>query len=232
MDHWDNLLKKFGEKSRMKIAQGSTPWILSAFIAGIFFMIMTLISNWPIARVIFLFLTIVIFLKTGVLLLFFRDPERNIGKGIVACADGRIREISNLKDDKIGDCTKISTFMDLYNVHVNRILLDGTIKNVVHISGIHLPAFKKESEKNERVILTIDTKIGPIKVIQIAGTLARRIVPYVKKGDKLKKGERIGIIRFGSRVDVYLPTNKIKIIHVKVGEMVKAGETTLAEIND
>ena len=191
MDHWDNLLKKFGEKSRMKIAQGSTPWILSASIAGIFFMIMTLISNWPIPGVIFLFLTIVIFLKTGVLLLFFRDPERNIGRGIVACADGRIREISNLKDDKIGDCTKISTFMNLYNVHVNRILLDGTIKNVVHISGIHLPAFKKESEKNERVIITIDTKIGPIKVIQIAGTLARRIVPYVKKGDKLKKGERM-----------------------------------------
>jgi len=216
----------------MKVAQGSAPWILSAFIAGLIFMILTLISNWPTPRIIFLFLSIVIFLKTGVLFLFFRDPERNIGKGIVACADGRIREISNIKDDEIGDCTKISTFMNLYNVHVNRIPLDGTIKNVVHISGIHFPAFKKESEKNERVIITIDTNIGTIKVIQIAGTLARRIVPYIKKGDKLKKGERIGMIRFGSRVDVYLPTKMIKIIHVKLGDMVKAEETTLAEVND
>ena len=216
----------------MKIAQGSMPWILSAFIAGLIFMILTLISNWPIPRIIFLFLSIVIFLKTGFLFLFFRDPERVIGKGIAACADGRIREISKLKDDDIGDCTKISTFMNLYNVHVNRIPLDGTIKNVVHISGIHLPAFKKESEKNERVTITIATNIGTIKVIQIAGTLAHRIVPYIKKGDKLKKGERIGIIRFGSRVDVYLPTKKIKNIHVKVGDMIKAGETTIAEIND
>jgi len=216
----------------MKIAQGSKPWILSAFIAGLIFMILTLISNWPIPGIIFLFLTTVVFLKTGILFLFFRDPDREIGKGIVACADGRIREISNFKDDEVGDCTRISTFMNLYNVHVNRIPLDGTIKNVVHISGIHLPAFKKESEKNERVITIIDTKIGTIKVIQIAGTLARRIVPYIKKGDKLKKGEKIGIIRFGSRVDVYLPTKKIKNIHVKIGDMVKAGETTLAEIND
>lgn len=216
----------------MKVAKGSTPWILSAFIAGIIFLILTLISNWPIPQVIFLFFTVVIFLKTGILFLFFRDPKRDIGKGIVACADGRIREISNFKDNDVGDCTKISTFMNLYNVHVNRMPLDGTLKNVAHISGIHLPAFRKESEKNERVITIIDTNIGTIKVVQIAGTLARRIVPYIKKGDKMKKGERIGMIRFGSRVDVYLPTKKIKNVHVKIGLMVKAGETTLAEIND
>ena len=216
----------------MKVAKGSTPWILSAFIAGIIFLILTLISNWPIPQVIFLFFTVVIFLKIGILFLFFRDPKRDIGKGIVACADGRIREIHNFKDNDVGDCTKISTFMNLYNVHVNRMPLDGTLKNVAHISGIHLPAFRKESEKNERVITIIDTNIGTIKVVQIAGTLARRIVPYIKKGDKLKKGERIGMIRFGSRVDVYLPTKKIKNVHVKIGDMVKAGETTLAEIND
>ena len=122
--------------------------------------------------------------------------------------------------------------MNVHNVHVNRMPLDGIVKDVVHHSGIHLPAFKKESEKNERVITTIDTNIGTIKVNQIAGTLARRIVPYIKKGDKLKKGERIGIIRFGSRVDVYLPSKKIKKILVKIGEVVKAGETTIAEIND
>ena len=121
--------------------------------------------------------------------------------------------------------------MNLYNVHVNRIPLEGTIKDVVHISGTHLPAFKKESEGNERVIIMIDTDIGAIKLIQIAGTLARRIVPYIKKGDKLKKGEKIGIIRLGSRVDIYIPSKKIKKINVKLGDMIKAGEKSIAEIN-
>ncbi len=221
----------------MKIARGSKPWISATFLTCIFFLILTLATTWSITDfnilgVIFLFLTIVTFLKTIVLIIFFRDPDRDIGRGVVACADGRIRGINNLNDDDVGDCTKISTFMNVYNVHINRLPVGGTIKNIVHKRGIHLPAFKKESEKNERVITTIDTNIGTIKVIQIAGTLARRIVSYIKKGDKLKKGEKIGIIRFGSRVDVYLPTKEIKNIHVRVGDMVKAGVTTLAEIND
>ena len=75
--------------------------------------------------------------------MFFRDPDRDIGKGVVASADEKIREISKLKDKEVGDCTKISTFMNMFNVHVNRIPLDGTVQDVVHISGIHLPAFKK-----------------------------------------------------------------------------------------
>ena len=108
----------------MKIVQGSTPWILSAFITGLLFLILTLVTNLSTPRIIFLFLSIVIFLKTGFLILFFRDPERDIGQGIVASADGKIREISNIKDKEIGECTKISTFMNLYNVHVNRIPLD------------------------------------------------------------------------------------------------------------
>jgi len=216
----------------MKIARGSKPWILASLIAGLFFLILTFFYSWSIPKFIFLFFTIVIFLKTMILIIFFRDPDRDIGKEIVACADGRIREISNLKDNDVGDCIKISTFMNIYNVHVNRLPLDGTVKDIVHKSGIHLPAFKKESEKNERIITTIDTNIGTVKIIQIAGTLARRIVPYIKKEDKLKKGERIGIIKFGSRVDVYLPAKKIKNINVKVGDIVKAGETIIAEIND
>ena len=221
----------------MKIARGSKPWISATFLTCIFFLILTLATTWSFADfnilgVIFLFLTIVTFLKTIVLIIFFRDPDRDIGRGVVACADGRIREINNLNDEHVGDCTKISTFMNVYNVHVNRLPVGGTIKNIVHKRGIHLPAFKKESEKNERVITTIDTNIGTVKIIQIAGTIARRIVPYIKKGDKLKKGDKIGIIRFGSRVDVYLPAKKIKKIHVKVGDMIKAGETTIAEIND
>ncbi len=216
----------------MNIAKGSKSWILSPFIACIFFLVLFIFFSEEVMCVILLFISMVLFLITIVLILFFRDPERIIGYGIVACADGRIREISNLKDDDVGDCTRISTFMNVYNVHVNRMPLDGTIKNIMHTEGFHLPAFKKESEKNERVTITVDTKIGIIKIIQIAGTLARRINPYIQKGDKLKKGEKIGIIRFGSRVDVYLPIKSIKNIKVKIGEMVKAGEYTIAEIND
>jgi phosphatidylserine decarboxylase len=216
----------------MNIAKGSKSLILSPFIACVFFLVFFIFSNGKVISAIFLFISIVFFIITIVFIIFFRDPLRNIGKGIVACADGRIREISDIKDDDIGDCIKVSTFMNLYNVHVNRMPLDGTIKNFIHTKGFHLPAFKKESEKNERVTITVDTKIGMIKVILIAGTLARRIALYIKKGDKLKKGEKIGIIKFGSRVDIYLPAKSIKNIIVKRGEMVKAGEYSIAEIND
>jgi phosphatidylserine decarboxylase len=232
MDLWNALLKKlFGEKSNMKIARGSISWILTTFILGCFFLILS-VSLTANIRSTLLFVSSFLLLLTGFFLLFFRDPERNIGKGIVASADGKIREISSIEDEDIGECMNISTFMNVYNVHVNRMPLDGTIKNIVHLPGAHLPAFKKESERNERVIVTIDTEIGIVKVIQIAGTLARRIVPYVKKGDKLKKGEKIGIIRLGSRVDIYIPSKKIKTVHVKIGDMIKAGVDTIAEIND
>ena len=216
----------------MNLAKGSKPWIYSAFIAGIVLLILFVFFIDKYNGIIFLFLSTIVFIKAIFLFQFFRDPERIIGEGIVACADGRIREICNTKDEDVGNCTKISTFMNIYNVHVNRIPLDGNIIDIVHKHGIHLPAFKKESEKNERVITTFDSNIGTLKVIQIAGTIARRIVPYINKGDKLKKGDKIGIIRLGSRVDVYLPTKKIKNISVKVGDFVKAGETTIAEIND
>jgi phosphatidylserine decarboxylase len=108
---------------------------------------------------------------------------------------------------------------------------DGKIISIIHLKGSHVPAFKKESDKNERVITIIETKIGKMKVIQIAGTLARRIVPYIKSGDELKKGERIGIIRCGSRVDLYFQMNKIKDVTIKKGEKTKAGESTIAKIN-
>ena len=223
---------KFGEKNKMKIAKGTISWILSSFFVAIIFLILYLIFYKKEIAVVFLLISLTFFLKTIVLILFFRDPERKIGNGIVACADGKIREITEIEDKDIGRCTRISTFMNLHNVHVNRICLDGVIESIEHFSGFHLPAFKKESEKNERVVIILNTKIGKIKIIQIAGTIARRIVPYIKEKDELKKGDRIGIIRLGSRVDVYLPSKKIKKIFVKVGDVVKAGEDKIAEIND
>jgi len=215
----------------MKLAKGCKSWILSAFFAGVLFLILSILfKDTAFAAVLFL-ICVCLFLLTVFFLVFFRDPERIIGNDVVACADGKIREISYVKDKDIGESIKISTFMFIQNVHVNRLPLTGTVKSVEHIDGFHLPAFKKESEKNERATIIADTKIGEIKIVLIAGTLARRIVPYIKIGDKLKKGQRIGIIRLGSRVDVYLPKNKIKKICIKVGSRLKAGVDTIAEIN-
>jgi phosphatidylserine decarboxylase len=227
---WKNLSVKFlGEKNSMKIAQGCKSWIIIPFLIGIFFVFLVLVFKELISSV-FLFVSVILFLLTILFIVFFRDPDRETGKGIVAVADGKIQDTDRLKDKDVGDCIRISTFMNVYNVHVNRMPFDGVVKDVVHIAGSYLPAFKKESEKNERMILTIDTNIGTLKVVQIAGFLARRIISYVKKGDKVKKGEKIGMIRFGSRVDLYLPSDKIKL-RIKIGDRVKAGEDVVAEVD-
>lgn len=218
----------------MKIAKGALSWILvSLFIAILcLFFFLYEIRNNVFLSAIFLFISNIFFLLTIFFITFFRDPDRKIGKGVVAAADGKIRDISKLEDKDIGKCVCISTFMNIYNVHVNRMPFDGIIESIEHIPGSHIPAFSKESDKNERVVSIIDTKIGKIKIIQIAGTLARRIVPYVSKREMHKKGERIGIIRLGSRVDVYLPSGKIKKVCVGLGDRVIAGEDCIAEIYD
>jgi len=215
----------------MNIAQGGLPWIVVSFLITFLCFLLTYFAPSQL-RYVSLLISIIFLLLSGTLVIFFRDPKRTIGNGIVAVADGFIREISYEDDTDVGKCSKISTFMNIHNVHVNRMPLDGTISEVVHHSGSHLPAFKKESEKNERVILVLKTRIGTIKIILIAGTLARRIVPYIKKGNVVKKGEKIGLIRLGSRVDIYLPQKKIKNLTVRLKERVKAGEDTIAQIND
>ena len=90
--------------------------------------------------------------------------------------------------------------------------LAGTIEKLAHHPGGHVPAFQKESDANERVVLLVRTDIGLLKIVQIAGTVARRIIPYVTQGSVVKKGEKIGLIRLGSRVDLYLPANRIKAL--------------------
>jgi phosphatidylserine decarboxylase len=178
------------------------------------------------------FLSFLLFILTFLFIIFFRDPDREIGKGIVAVADGKIRSIQKKQDDYVGNSLFISTFMNIYNVHVNRVPIDGTVLKIIHIPGSNLPAFTKESERNERIIYQMETSIGPVKIIQIAGTLARRIIPYIYKSDMVKKGQKLGIIRLGSRVDIYLPANAIKKNIIEEGQFVKAGVDCLAEIHD
>lgn len=201
-------------------AKGTINLIITPFILCI----LTIIFNIYFLDSIFIWFLFCFFMFCGIVfLVFFRDPDRTIGDGIVAVADGKITEI--IED---GDFIKIITFMNVHNVHVNRMPIGGEIMEVKHVVGKHLPAFSKESERNERFYTTFESEIGIIKIVQIAGIFARRIVPYIKNGDILKKGERIGIIRFGSRVDLYLPKDKIEISVIK-GDSVRAGETIVAK---
>lgn len=165
---------------------------------------------------------------------FFRDPERTPpanSDSLVSPADGTIIEIEELQSNPFinGPSKKIGIFMSPLNVHVNRAPADGVVNVVNYRPGKFLIAKReKASEDNERnaVVLQCDWKNEQIAFVQIAGFIARRIVCYVKPGDRLRKGERFGMIRFGSRVDLYLPTQSS--VAVKKGDVVKAGETIIA----
>ncbi|MCX6662139.1 MAG: phosphatidylserine decarboxylase [Euryarchaeota archaeon] len=215
----------------IRIADGGMPWLLASFAFSFLFLGAFFLTSAPVS-IFLLIISVFFFLISCLLIVFFRDPERSIGGGIVAVADGNIREIANLQDAEVGDCLRISTFMNIQNVHVNRMPFAGTIEKLTHHPGGHVPAFQKESDANERVVLLIKTDIGMVKIVQIAGAVARRIVPYVAEGTELKKGEKIGLIRMGSRVDLYLPAQKIKTLMIHVHDRIKAGEDTIAEIHD
>lgn len=153
---------------------------------------------------------------------FFRDPDRGPADGrVLSSADGVVQSIDPQPDGR----TRVAVFMNPLNVHVNRAPLAGVVKSVEHRPGGFRPAFDKDSERNERLIWTFETEIGEVTVIQIAGAMVRRIVPYLTEGQKVEQGERIGLIRFGSRVDVYLPAGISP--SVAIGEKVRAGETRL-----
>jgi len=162
---------------------------------------------------------------------FFRDPEREIQEGeglFVSPADGKIILIKDVleKEHLNAAVIEISIFMSPFNVHVNRAPCDGKIKSVRHNKGKFMAAYKDEASfKNENIEMTLETKYGYILVRQVAGYVARRAVCRVKAGDSLKRGERYGIIKFSSRLDVYLPKNTE--IKVKLGDRVKAGETVI-----
>lgn len=213
----------------MRIAQGGKNWILFQGIITLLFFVFTLIASNQLQAALSLF-TLILFMLTLLLLIFFRDPDRQVADGVVAAADGVIQHIQHTDDSDVGSCTKIITFMNLHNVHTQRSPTDATVKKMIHKPGGYLPAFTKDSERNERVITLLQTPQGDtIKIVQIAGTLARRIVPYKKEGDPLKKGERFGLIRLGSRVDVYLPDTMNLTLTVKEKQKIKAGEDSLGK---
>ena len=175
------------------------------------------------------------FLITFFILWFFRDPDRNTQNEknkIISPADGKVCLIDSSippKELNYGneEMLRVCIFMNVFNVHVNRSPVKGKIKKIKYKKGSFFNAsLDKASEKNERNSIIISTENGiEVIVVQIAGLIARRILSFVNDGDQLKSGERFGLIRFGSRVDVYLP--KTFKSEIKVGDKTVAGETIL-----
>ena len=165
-------------------------------------------------------------------LYFFRDPERTVPPGrdvVVSPADGRVVSVGPVAEEGFmgGPATRVTIFLSVFDVHVQRAPLGGQVGDYSYRAGAFLPAWREEaSDGNERATLGIETGEGPVVVRQIAGLIARRIVTYPREGDRVAKGDRIALIRFGSRVDLFLPPDWP--VAVEPGDVVRGGETPVA----
>ncbi|MFL5618290.1 MAG: phosphatidylserine decarboxylase family protein [Gemmatimonadaceae bacterium] len=165
---------------------------------------------------------------------FFRDPERTGPRGeqiVIAPADGKVVLLSEVDEPAFmgGRARRVSIFMNVFNVHVNRYPVTGIVRYVHYNPGKFLnAAAEKSSLENEQRSVGIESARGRVLVRQIAGLIARRIVTYSKEGEHVEQGQRMGIIKFGSRVDVFLPLDVQ--LRVKVGDMTLAGSTPIAEL--
>ena len=163
------------------------------------------------------------------LLVFFRDPNRKCPTDeniIIAPADGKIIKIEDVDDPNIGSAVLVSIFLSVFNVHINRMPINGQFSNVKHHHGKFLAAFDhKASDENERTEILITSKIGNIKLKQIAGFVARRILCYAKPGETMELGDRLGFIRFGSRTDLIVP--KHVTLKVELGQNVTGNRTII-----
>lgn len=197
----------------------------SILLAGAATLVFALLG-WPIPAIAGLVIL-------ALLVNFFRDPERFVphGPGLaVAPADGRVIKVGPAVDPMSGEeRTVVCIFMNVFNVHVNRAPVAGIVTDRRYWAGKYLNAsFDKASELNERMALQVTEPGGAtFTMVQIAGLIARRIIPWAEVGDALARGQRYGMIKFGSRVDVYLPSDYIP--KVTVGEHTAAGQTVIAE---
>jgi phosphatidylserine decarboxylase len=205
------------------IAREGWPYLLAALAVAL---VLSLLGWWLLAAlawVVFLFV-----------LQFFRDPPRNVPaqpNAVLSPADGRIVRIGKAHDPYLDrDALMISVFMNVFNVHSNRSPVDATVAEVwYHAGGFVNAALEKASSENERNALKLVMGDGTsVTCVQIAGLIARRILCYVKRGDSLVRGQRYGFIRFGSRVDLYLPPDAIP--RASVGDKVYATQSVVAEL--
>jgi len=181
-----------------------------------------------------------VFITLGVIavaffLYFFRDPDRNApadADSIVSGADGIIRAIENIREEKYlnTDTVRISIFLNPFDVHVNRAPLGGAVKGLAYTPGKHLLTISNaSSEHNEHSSILIQGEKSRCLVKQIVGPVVRRVVYWLELEQNLSKGDRIGMMKFGSRMDIYLPAADVEII-VKKGDRVRAGESVIATL--
>lgn len=206
---------------RIPVTKEGYPFI---FIVALTALLAALL-NWVIISV--------FFWAAGIFILyFFRDPERVVPddpRAVVSPADGKVILIEKVTDERFlhGQVLKISIFMNIFNVHVNRIPYDGVVKEIRYQAGQFLAADQERASfenENNAVFLEVEDERRMV-VVQVAGVLARRIVCWAEHGDKVRKGMRFGMIRFGSRLDVYLPLSAQ--IEVEIDQRVVAGQTVL-----
>lgn len=206
--------------NRTPIAAEGFPFIA---IASLITLLLVLFA-WKVAAALALGVTLFI-------VYFFRNPQRiipGIDNAVVAPADGVIIYLGNAHEEHLdAEMLKISIFMSVFNVHVNRVPFTGRVLDVFRKSGKFLDARNERATfENEQSGIILETEKGvKLVFIQVAGLIARRIISYPRKGDMLRRGDRYGLIRFGSRVDIYLPKNIV--LQVAVGEKTVAGETIL-----
>jgi len=171
---------------------------------------------------------------TGLIIWFYRDPERDVPSApglFVSPADGKIVEIMKVSHEFTGESIKVGIFMNAFSVHVNRAPCEGVIEYMDYVPGKKIAAFSpKASEINERFYVGLKTPHGAVLLVQIAGLIARRIVCRRRVGESLMRGERYGMIKLGSKVDVYLPLNVL--VKVKIGDKVRAGKSIIAGVEE
>jgi phosphatidylserine decarboxylase len=230
-------IRPFGYNLRMRESRTIFPFKLASgaekelTIAGIPLLLALAVSiKWP--GLYTLLPTGLLIFVFVVLLYFFRDPRRTPPAGeelILSPADGKVMEVQRVHELRFleGEALKIAVFMSLLDVHVNRAPVKGQVALVEYVPGRFLQAFRPEaSELNEHNFVGLESRYGRVLVSQIAGIMARRIVCWVSPGQKLQAGERLGVIKFGSRVELYLPPGAEPV--VRVGEQVHAGVTVVA----
>lgn len=203
---------------------------------GIPFIVVACVSTLFLAGIHFYTLALISFFITLFVTYFFRDPDRAVEEGagfLSSPADGKVifAEVVDENPYIDGKCFKISIFMNVFNVHVNRIPFGGTVKAIHYHPGKFFNAsFDKASEHNERNALVIETETGvTYATVQIAGLVARRIICGVSQGDQVTRGRRYGMICFGSRLDLYLPTDFA--CRVAIGDKVQAGTTVMGVLS-
>lgn len=214
----------------MNVAREGLPFIFGALaIAVAAFVVALTRRSWPLWLLALLLTVVALWVAY-----FFRDPERTGERGdklIISPADGRISHIVEVDEPSFihGRAIRISVFMNVLNVHVNRYPVSGRVRYLHYNPGKFLnAASEKSSLENEQMSVGIESNGRRILVRQIAGLIARRIVTYSKDGDMAQQGTRFGLIRFGSRVDVFVPLGS-KVL-VKIGDKPAAGTTVLAEL--